>query len=99
MPAKAEGTWRGQLTGGVKPLSFDLQIEQKFQKITGNATFDKLNTTLRDAHLQGNAIRFSFTDADGRVREFTGRINGNRMAGESKGLVPGRRLRWQATKN
>ena len=97
VPAKAEGTWRGQLTGGAKPRSFELQIEQKFQKITGDITFDNLSTTLRDTRLQGDAIRFTITDPDGRVREFAGRIAGGRMSGETRG--PGVRLRWQAARN
>lgn len=97
VPAKAQGTWNAIVGTPGKSRSFVLQIEQTFQKITGNATFDKTSTTLRHARLQGDVIRFAFTDFDGRVREFSGHISGDRMSGDITG--PGGRQRWQALRS
>lgn len=98
VPARAQGTWNVSVNanGPGKPRSFVLQVEQTFQKFTGNATFGKTSTTLRDTRLQGDSIRFAFTDADGRLREFAGRVAGERMSGEIAG--PGGRQRWQAAR-
>jgi SAM-dependent methyltransferase len=96
VPAKAQGTWNVIVGTPGKSRSFVLQLEQTFQKITGNATFAKTSTTLRHARLQGDAIRFAFTDFDGHVREFSGRVSGERMSGYITG--PGGRQRWQATR-
>ena len=95
VPAKAQGAWKVTVSGG-KPRAFTLDIEQAFQKIDGTAAFDKTRTSLRAPRLQGDAIRFAFTDAEGRVREFAGRISGDRMSGETLGASPGGRQRWQA---
>ncbi len=107
VPAKAAGTWNATLAGtgtgtgtGAdtgKAASFVLQIDQTFQKVTGSATFGKLNTSLREAQLQGDALRFVLTDPEGRRREFAGRINGDRLAGEVRGAGPVQS--WRAARN
>jgi hypothetical protein len=99
VPAKAAGTWSARLAGAEagKAGSFVLQLEQTFQKVSGSATFGKLNTSLREAHLQGDALRFVITDPEGRRREFTGRISGDRLEGEARGAGPVQR--WQATRS
>lgn len=101
VPAKAGGTWKVRIPAGANTREFTLQIEQAFQKFTGSANFGKLNTTLRDTRLQGDAIRFTLTDMDGKLREFSGRIRGDTISGEIRPLDvrgAGARLRWQAAK-
>lgn len=95
VPAKAAGTWSVTVPGP-RSARFVLQIDQTFQKVSGNATFGSLSTSLREARLQGNALRFVITDADGRLREFTGRISGDRISGEVRGGGPAQR--WQAVR-
>lgn len=101
VPAKAAGTWSANLAGvgadAGKAASFVLQIDQTFQKVTGSATFGKLNTSLREAQLQGDVLRFVLTDPEGRRREFAGRITGDRLAGEVRGAGPVQR--WQAARS
>jgi len=96
VPAKAGGSWKVRIPAGANTREFALQIEQTFQKFTGSANFGKVNTTLRDTRLQGDAIRFTLTDINGKLREFAGRIRGDTMSGEIRG--PGARLRWQAAR-
>jgi len=97
VPAKVGGSWKLRIPAGGSTREFTLQIEQTFQKFTGSADFGKLNTTLRDTRLQGDAIRFTLTDMNGKLREFSGRIQGDTMSGEIRG--PGERLRWQAARS
>ena len=108
VPARANGRWKvtvgaaGNLKGtkgtkgtkGNVAREFTLDIEQRFQMISGTASFGRMNTTLRDPLLRADAIRFSVTDVDGKVREYAGRIAGATMRGEmSIGSVAASRSR------
>ena len=69
VPAKVDGNWR--MEGGG-----DLALKQTFQKIEGSVG----GSTISNATLRGDAISFS---AGGR--EYSGRVNGNRIDGTIKG--------------
>ncbi|HXC40291.1 MAG TPA: class I SAM-dependent methyltransferase [Burkholderiales bacterium] len=94
VPARVNGRWKVSLpmAGSSKTRQATLDIEQQFQKISGVINFGRMNTTLRDPLLRGDAIRFWLTDEDGRPREYAGRVAGNSMSG-SVG-----RQRWTAEK-
>ena len=81
VPANAGGEWRVRfaLRGG--PTEARLAIEQKFQKIRGQVQFDGFENTLREPRLLGDQIAFAFTDSDGVMRDFRGRVTGSRMSG------------------
>ena len=96
VPAKVAGNWKVRVTDGVRSREFSLQLEQTFQKVTGSADFGKMNTSLRDARLQGGLLRFVLTDADGLLREYSGVVSGDTISGSVGGAGP--RLRWQAVK-
>jgi hypothetical protein len=77
VPASVMGAW--QLDAASQKS--ELTIDQTFQKINGSV---KLGTTLgglREARLRGSAIAFSYVDAGGVRRDFTGTVNGGRMEG------------------
>ena len=103
VPARANGRWKIKIGSGAKAKGnaareFTLDIEQRFQMISGTASFGRMTTTLRDPLLRADAIRFSITDVDGKVREYAGRIAGATMGGEmSIGSVAASRSRqrWQ----
>ncbi len=97
VPAKVAGNWKVRVTDGVRSREFSLQLEQTFQKVTGSADFGKMNTSLRDARLQGGLLRFVLTDADGLLREYSGVVSGDTISGSVGGAGP--RLRWQAVKS
>lgn len=96
VPAKVAGNWKVRVTDGARSREFSLQLEQTFQKVSGSADFGKMNTSLRDARLQGGLLRFVLTDTDGRLREFSGVVSGDTMSGAISSGGP--RLRWQAVK-
>jgi len=93
VPASVMGAW--QLDAASQKS--ELTIDQTFQKINGSV---KLGTTLgglREARLRGSAIAFSYVDAGGVRRDFTGTVNGGRMEGSFRDDKGGEG-RWSATK-
>jgi len=80
VPAQVHGAWRIQSGGD----TFDLTLEQRYQMIDGNVRLGAINAGLREPRLQGDRIGFAFVDNAGVRREFSGRVNGNAMAGTVK---------------
>jgi SAM-dependent methyltransferase len=70
VPAKVEGKW--QLAQG------ELTLVQSFQMISGTFRSGEKAMQIRDGRLEGNQISFSVGDS-----EYTGRVNGNLMAGST----------------
>jgi SAM-dependent methyltransferase len=81
VPAKVEGAWR--IEGGG---AGELALKQTFQKLSGSVG----GKALTSGGLRGDAITFA---VDGR--EYSGRVNGERMEGTVKGMSAGT---WTATK-
>ncbi len=79
VPAKVEGNWR--LDGGG-----DVSFKQTFQKLEGTAG----GKAITNASLRGDTIAFS---ADGR--DYSGKVNGDRMEGTVKGSMSGK---WSAAR-
>lgn len=94
VPANVQGSWKLSIAGGP---SYDLSIDQRFQKIEGQVQFGALQGGLRDAHLNGAAIEFAFVDQSGVRRSFSGRVNGAAMEGalRSEGSPE---ARWSAVR-
>lgn len=85
VPANAGGSWQLQWQDGRggtgRSGGADVEIEQTFQRIKGQARFAALRTTLRAPMLRGDRIRFELTDEQGTLRRFEGRVLGNRILG------------------
>ena len=79
VPAKVEGNWR--IEGGG-----DIALKQTFQKLEGSAG----GKPVTNASLRGDAIAFS---VDGR--DYSGKVNGERMEGTVKGSMSGK---WSAVR-
>lgn len=82
VPANFGGEWRLRFplaSGG--EASALLTVKQRFQQIEGLARFEDFNATLRQPLLAGDRVRFALTDAEGRLREFDGRIDGREFTG------------------
>ena len=79
VPAKVDGNWRIEGAG-------DLTLKQTFQKIDGTTG----GKPITSASLRGDTIAFA---ADGR--EYSGRVNGDRIEGSVKGSTSGK---WSATR-
>jgi SAM-dependent methyltransferase len=93
VPAKVQGTWR--LQSGAD--GYDLTFEQKYQILEGSVKLGAVAAGLRETRLTGDRIAFSFVDAAGARRDFTGRVDGNAMEGTAK-VEGGAEVRWSATK-
>lgn len=86
VPANAGGTWQIAYPRGTATVKAEMALTQLFQRIT-DARIDigGMRNTLRSPRIDGDRIRFGFTNDSGALREFDGRITGNRIAGSVTG--------------
>lgn len=82
VPADVSGNWRVSLTGPVAWESWELRLVQDFQVLYGRVRLGTETFRLLDGRVQGEEIRFVFSDASGNRREFTGRARGGRIEGK-----------------
>jgi SAM-dependent methyltransferase len=95
VPAQVAGGWRLAMPDGT---TVDLDLEQKFQRISGRVALASVRAGLRDAQLRGDAIRFTLVDMQGVTHEFAGRVLAGRMAGTvTSSGTPGTARPWSAT--
>jgi SAM-dependent methyltransferase len=78
VPAKVSGTWRVEVPGGP---SFETSFIQQFQNVGGSAKASNKPVQFSNGKLQGETITFSIADEGNVRRDFTGRVNGNRIEG------------------
>ena len=90
VPASVAGDWHVELPGE----SFRLRLEQRHQALSASGERDGSSLAVIGLNLRGTEIRFTAFDRDGSVRHFRGRVEGDRMSGESEG--EGKPLRWRA---
>ena len=77
VPARVGGVWSFR-NGSV---DFSVSLNQSFQKIGGEVTVGGAKQPLIGASLQGDSIRFAFTDAKGVTQHFTGKVRGTTIVG------------------
>jgi SAM-dependent methyltransferase len=98
VPAKVQGSWKLTVPAGNGEESWQIALAQQFQRLSGGAkggsgaSFD-----LVDAKLTGNAVKFTFVDANGQKREFNGRVSGNKMEGTTQ-TQAGTPVKWTAVR-
>ena len=88
VPAKVQGRWQVNSPGG----SFELLLDQAFQKITAKATGSGASASVTEARLDGANIAFIVTDSAGRPQRYTGTVNGDTI----EGTAGGPERRWSA---
>lgn len=99
IPANAAGKWRWEATAAGKQATFDLDIVQKFQDISGTVSFNGTSAPIENARLTGEEISFTVADARDKSRyEFSGRLTGGRIVGEVRVVAANaqRQLEWTA---
>ena len=79
VPARVGGSW--SFRNGSGSVDFNVALTQSFQKIGGEVTFGGRKQPLIGASLQGDSIRFAFTDAKGVTQHFTGTVRGTTISG------------------
>jgi len=94
VPANVMGSWTLE-AGGQKT---ELTLEQTFQKINGWVTLGPVHGGLRDARLSGANIAFTYVDAKGVRRDFTGKVSDRQMSGTFVDQA-GAKGTWTAAKN
>lgn len=96
VPAHVGGNWqiRIRARGAVAPA--ELRLRQRFQMVSGEADFRKFGAKLQDVALRGDALRFSYRDANGETFYFVGKVQGDTI----KGSAQSRRVRgtFEATR-
>jgi SAM-dependent methyltransferase len=97
VPAKVQGNWTLTMPSGSGEETWQVALKQAFQKLTGTARLGDKSFELADARLRGSEIRFTFTDANGMKREFTGRAQGDRLEGTTK-AQGGATVKWAAVR-
>jgi hypothetical protein len=93
VPANVMGNW----TLEANNQRLDMTLDQTFQKISGSVTLTPIHAGLRDAKMRGPFIQFGLVDQTGVRRDFTGRVNGQKMEGSFRD-EKGAEGRWSASK-
>jgi ubiquinone/menaquinone biosynthesis C-methylase UbiE len=99
IPANASGTWKW--TMAEPKTSWEMNIEQLFQKISGSLSVSGASASLKDAVLTGDKIKFTADrQVNGKTDSFVfeGVVRGHTIAG--KVLQNGKELgEWKASRN
>jgi SAM-dependent methyltransferase len=96
VPAKVAGHWKLAVPAGNGAETWEVALEQQFQKISGKAQRGDKSFNLTDARLRGASIHFSFVDGNGVKREFSGTAHGDRMEGTTRGAAAA--VKWTAAR-
>ncbi len=101
VPANAAGKWRWELPLAGKTAVFNLNVTQNFQMINAGITVDGVAWPVENARLRGADISFAASDPRDKTRyEFTGRIDGQAIAGAARVAGPRaqRQLEWDSAR-
>ena len=83
VPANVTGKWRLSYPQGGRQVAVPFEVtRQHFQFPEGMLDLQGVETSLRDARVSGDQLRFAFTGTDGTVRTFTGSVRGGQVEGE-----------------
>ncbi len=83
VPANVGGQWLLSYPQGRVRQHVRMHVtRQRFQFPEGAVEMGEVETSLRDARVMGERVRFAFTGTDGVLRSFEGRVSGDRIEGE-----------------
>lgn len=94
VPAGVEGTWQVAIPGE----DFRLHLERRYQKLSATGERGGKRLHVIGSALRGTEIRFTTFDRDGTSRNFTGRLDGGRLVGDSQVGTGTQPLGWSATR-
>lgn len=81
VPGNFGGEWTLRFPQRKGPAMATLDVEQTFQNFRGRVVFEDFETTFREPKVAGDRVRFAFTDEEGRLRRFEGRLDGGSLTG------------------
>jgi autotransporter translocation and assembly factor TamB len=85
VPAKVSGKWRWQVATNGQSSTFELTLNQMFQKIDGTLSVDGHAAKINEAKLTGANIRIDASSNAGNSTvhyAFSGRVVNNRIEGQ-----------------
>ena len=83
VPANVSGQWQLSYPQGGRQQNLALSVErQRYQFPEGTVQLGAADTSLRDARVMGERVRFAFTGTDGVLRTFEGKVNGGKIEGQ-----------------
>lgn len=82
VPARVGGSWNFREAGG--DFRFDVNLNQVYQEIAGDALVNDSRQPLVNAALRGDEIYFAFNDGKGTTHALTGAVHGNEIKGVLK---------------
>src|SRR5688572_28857989 len=97
MPANVAGTWSLTTTGGGANRSFDLQLQQTYQRMSGTATAGGRTMQVEAGRIIGDSVTFVLVDSGGgsggqQRMQFAGRMANGTLSGTVSGAG-----QWRAT--
>jgi hypothetical protein len=95
VPAKVGGTWKLDVAGS-GTRSYEATFLQQYQNVGGSAKADNKPIQFSNGKLRGDTITFTLVDDASARRDFTGRVNGDRIEGTVKGA--GGESKWTAVR-
>ncbi len=101
VPANVAGKWEWRLVGGDAAGVYEATFRQTFQDLSADAVINGGIATVHGAKLDGDTIAFTLMrESAGRKQshEFSGRVDGDRMAGRVRIDSADRTYDWQATR-
>lgn len=103
MPSNVHGTWTVTAPAGGADRTYELRLEQKYQRVTGSATSGGRAVSVEGARVVGDSVMFTLI-GDGATRpeeqrmRFVGRLNADAMTGAVTGAAAGNAVQWRATR-
>jgi SAM-dependent methyltransferase len=85
MPFNFSGKWQGTISGNNSEEEYLLELNQEFQKVSGNLQIGKEKLKITDAKLDGNNLRFNVkrkVDDNDVELMFEGKLIENELKGE-----------------
>jgi SAM-dependent methyltransferase len=97
VPAHVEGRWRLHAQFPEGERSYEFELKQQLQKISGGARVPGGYLPFFEARLAGSRISFAIVD-DGRSHHFEGKVTGNAMEGVARSGIGSARVDrpWRA---
>jgi SAM-dependent methyltransferase len=95
IPANISGTWKW--TMGSPPGSYEMQVNQLFQVVSGTVTLSGKSVPLKDISLRGADVKFVLEIPYGGATvpvHFAGTSLGNTISGSAKSLDQGKPFTW-----
>jgi SAM-dependent methyltransferase len=99
VPAAAMGQWRWKDDGIGYGREYEMEVEQRFQFISGKARSKTTGAQLRDMQLEGNRITFRLTEEAGSSlaqTSYEGHIDGDSITGTARTNNQTKTRPWRA---